>query len=115
MAIYQELEIDQGSTFRYQIDLTLNSTQTPYDLTGYTMKSEIRKNHKSLTVAAAFTCAFQAGNPVLGKILLSLTDEQTAAITPGRYLFDVLITASTGETYRAVEGLVEITPSVTQL
>ena len=113
MAIYEELEIDQGSTFRYEIILT-EKDGTPSNLTSYTVKSEIRKNYKSLTVSGEFTTEFTEANPLLGKIILSLTDEETIEIKAGRYLFDVIITNSSGFTTRIMEGGVEVTPRVTR-
>ena len=45
---------------------------------------------------------------------ITLTDTQTAALDAGRYLYDVLITASGGDKTRVVEGQVTVNPSVTR-
>ena len=110
MALYEELEIDQGSTFRYQVDLTTSSGD-PYDLNGFTITSQIRKTYKSTVVVGTFTPT----NPALGRIILTLTDEETAAIAAGRYVYDVFIQGPGGQRYRVLEGMITVTPSVTQI
>jgi hypothetical protein len=114
MAVYEELQIDQGSTFRYEITITNDLDDAPSDLTGFTIKSEIRKSYKSLAISGTFTTAFRSSNPLLGRIILSMTDEETAAIKSGRYLYDVIITSADGATYRIIEGIADVTPMVTQ-
>ena len=49
-----------------------------------------------------------------GEITLSMTAANTANLTPGRQLFDLLITAPTGVKTRVVEGIIVISPGVTQ-
>ena len=110
MALYEELEVDQGSTFRYIVDLT-TSVGNPYPLDGFTITSQIRKTYRSATVAGTFSTSV----PESGRILLSLTDEQTAAIAAGRYVYDVFIEGGDGQRYRVLEGIVTVTPSVTQV
>lgn len=109
MAIYQELEIDQGSTFRYQIDLT-TSQGSAYDLDGFTITSQIRKNYKSSTISGSFT----ATTPQAGRIILTMDDSDSSNLLAGRYVYDVYIESGSGDRYRVVEGMVTVTPSVTQ-
>lgn len=108
MALYEELEADQGSTFKYQLTLT-NEDNTPYDLTNFTASGQIKRTYKSLSVAATFNIT--KNNQ--GYMLLELTDEQTAAVNPGRYVYDVYIEASDGQKYRVIEGIINFTPAVT--
>jgi len=50
-----------------------------------------------------------------GEITLSMTAANTAALTPGRSVFDLLITAPTsGIKTRVVEGIIVISPGVTR-
>jgi len=46
--------------------------------------------------------------------LLALTDTQTANLTAGRYVYDVVLTDSANVTSRIVEGIVTVTPRVTR-
>lgn len=43
-----------------------------------------------------------------------MTAANTALLSPGRYLYDLLITAPGGTKTRVVEGIVTVTPGVTQ-
>lgn len=112
MALYEELEMDQGSTFRYQVDLK-TSSGNPYNLEGVTITSQIRKTYRSASIAGTFTTGVT--DPAAGVFTLSMTDEQTSAIAAGRYVFDVYIEDIGGTRYRVLEGMVTVTPGVTQV
>ena len=111
MAVYEELIVDQGSTFKYQLNLTDPTTGNVYNLDNFTVNAYMKKNYKSVSPAAVFTAVVDTG--VQGRINLSLTDEQTSAIKAGRYFFDVIIESPIGEVFRIVEGIVDVTPAVT--
>jgi hypothetical protein len=49
-----------------------------------------------------------------GEITLSMTAANTASLTPGRYVYDVIITSSANVVTRVVEGIVTVLPSVTR-
>ena len=49
-----------------------------------------------------------------GEITLSMTAANTANLTPGRSVFDLLITAPSGIKTRVVEGIIMISPGVTR-
>lgn len=110
MAIYEEFEIEQGATFRYRLNLK-ESDETPYNISNFTIVGQIRRNHKSTTVAATFTSV--ATGP--GEITLTLSDEQTSTLVDRRYVFDVLIESPSGERYRVIEGIITVTPAVTRI
>ena len=61
----------------------------------------------------AFTVAFNADRTT-GKLDISLTGAQTAVVTAGRYVYDVLITSGASAKTRVVEGIVTINPRLTQ-
>ena len=110
MATITNLYIDAGAD--YSIIVTANQGNgDPLNLTGYTIRSQIRKSYASPT-AHDFTASVYA--ELAGKIRLSLTAAQTAAIKPGRYLYDVEITSAGGEKRRVLEGIIIITPEITQ-
>ena len=113
MAIYKELLIDQGSTFRYQVSLSGVNDNLAFDLSNFTITSHVKKSYKSLSPSVVFTTEFANNDPTNGSIILKLTDEQTAALDSGRYLFDVVIESITGDIYRVVEGLIEVNPGIT--
>jgi len=49
-----------------------------------------------------------------GEITLSMTAANTANLTPGRMVFDLLITSPTSVKTRVIEGIIVISPGVTQ-
>ena len=110
MATITNLYIDAGAD--YSIIVTANQGNgDPLNLTGYTVKSQVRKSYASPT-AYDFTASIFAATS--GKIRLSMTATQTSAIKPGRYLYDVEITSANGEKRRVLEGIIIITPEITQ-
>lgn len=111
MATITNLYIDAGAD--YSIIVTANQGNgDPLNLTGYTVKSQVRKSYASPT-AYDFTASIFAATS--GKIRLSMTATQTSAIKPGRYLYDVEITSAIGEKRRVLEGIIIITPEITQI
>ena len=112
MAAITNFYIDAGATFGAIITVK-GSDGVPLNLSDYTVASQIRKSYASLTAYNFNATVYSTGG---GKIRLSLTPTQSAAIKPGRYLYDVEITANgTGEKLRVSEGLVIITPQITQI
>ena len=49
-----------------------------------------------------------------GQITLSMTAANTANLTPGRSVFDLLITSPAGVKTRVIEGVIVISPGVTR-
>ena len=49
-----------------------------------------------------------------GEITLSMTAANTASLSPGRQVFDLLITSPSSVKTRVIEGIVVISPGVTQ-
>jgi hypothetical protein len=49
-----------------------------------------------------------------GEITLSMTAANTAKLNPGRQVFDLLITSPSSVKTRVIEGIVVISPGVTQ-
>lgn len=110
MAAVSNLYIDQGADFSTTLSLT-DSNGDVLNLTGYSAVGQMRKTYGSSTVAATFTIALVAGT---GQVTLTLTDTITAALTSGRYVYDVLITDSSGDKTRILEGHATVTPSVSR-
>lgn len=110
MAAVSNLYIDQGADFSTTISLT-DSNGNILSLTGYTALAQIRKTYGSSTIAATFGTALAAAT---GQITLSLTDTVTGAMDSGRYVYDVLITDSSGDKTRILEGQATVTPSVSR-
>ena len=110
MAIKANLTIDQGSDFSASIDI-LDSNGDPFDLQGYTSAAQMRKNY-SAESAITFNTTENVSD---SKIILTLTNEETNNIEPGRYLYDLEIKSQSDTITRVVEGIVTVTPGITRI
>ena len=109
MAAYSELNIEQYSTFNTTINVEDPSGDS-VNLYGYTASSQMRKSYYSTssnTLTATIT-----GN-ANGEITLSMTAANTALLSPGRFMYDLVITTGSTKT-RVVEGIINVLPGVTQ-
>ena len=110
MASISNIFIDQGATFTTTVTVT-DANGDAVNLSGYSVAAQIRKTFLSST-ATAFPATIS--NASSGEITISLTPTQTTALEAGRFVYDVLITASGGTKTRVVEGQVTVNPSVTR-
>lgn len=109
MASKANIVIDQGANFYTTVSLT-DTEDGAVDLTGYTAAGQIRKHYTSLT-AVDFDITIDVQ---LGTLILTLSSQTTNSMQPGRYVYDVEMTSSTGVVSRVVEGIATVTPSVTR-
>jgi hypothetical protein len=110
-AAYQELFLEQGATFTTNITLD-DIDGLPFNLTGVTAKSQIRKSYYSANATAQFVITINT--PTDGTILLSLGANTTANIAAGRYVYDVAIKDTANTVTRVLEGIVNVIPQVTK-
>ena len=111
MATISNIFIDQGANFATTVTIN-DGNGSALDLTGYTALAQIRKTYES-TSAISFTANIESP-ATLGQITISLTSTQTAALEYGRYVYDLIITDSSGVITRVVEGIATINPSVSR-
>lgn len=109
MAVTANLYIDAGTDYENTITV-IGSNGSPLNLDGYTLKSQMRKSYTSSTFFNITVTIVDAEN---GQIKLSLTSTQSELIPAGRWLYDVEITLN-GYKTRVVEGIVVVTPQITQ-
>lgn len=110
MAAYSEITIEQYSDFSTSI--TLDDVEgNAMNLSNYTVISQIRKSPYSTTYYSFDTNIPNTSN---GTIFISMTAANTANITPGRYLYDAVITNSNNEKTRVVEGIATVTPGISR-
>lgn len=108
---YQELFIEQGTTFTTTITLD-DVYGVPYDLTGVTAKGQIKKSYYSTSTTAEFTVSISS--PSTGVINLTLPATVTANVSAGRYLYDVAIKDASNVVTRVLEGTVNVLPQITK-
>lgn len=111
MAQFIELDLDQGTDFNMDLDLT-NDNGVAINVTNYTFTSSIRKSFYSLNPTANLTVTIQSGPN--GNITLSMNSAVSANVKPGRYLFDIKQVDSQNTTSRVVEGIITVNPQVTK-
>ena len=110
MAGFVELTLEQGANFNTVLDLK-DSAGGILNLAGYTVAAQMRKSYYS-TTATNFTITVT--DAAAGQITMSMNSANTANVTPGRYVYDVLITSGASIKTRIIEGIVTILPSVTR-
>ncbi len=110
MAGFAELNIEQGASFSTTITVS-DSTGAFTNLTSYTAAAQLRKSYYSSS-SNNFTVAIS--NAANGEITMTMTAANTANLTAGRMLYDLLITSPTSVKTRVVEGIATILPSVTR-
>lgn len=112
MATITNLYVDQGSDYASIMTLTGPNGQA-LNLTGYTVKSQMRKHYTSST-SYDFTCTIV--DALTGQIQISMSATVSTPIKAGRYLYDVEITnTGSGAKKRVVEGAVILTGQITQI
>jgi hypothetical protein len=111
LAAYSEITIEQGANLTSTI--TVNDIQgDAVNLSTYTASSQLRKSYYS---SSANTLTATITGNANGQITLSMTAANTANLTPGRYVFDLIITNSVDNSVtRVIEGTATVLPSVTR-
>ena len=104
------MTLEQGASFTTTVTVN-GSDGSPTNLTSYTAAAQLRKSYYS-TTANSFTVT--VSNAANGELTMAMTAANTANLTPGRAVYDLLITSPTNVKTRVVEGIVTILPSVTR-
>jgi len=105
-----ELLIEQGATFSTTVNVE-DTAGAAINLYSYTASSRMSKSYYSTSNTIITSTVTGNAN---GEITLSMTAANTANLTPGRSVFDLLITnTSTGIKTRVVEGIIVVSPGVT--
>ena len=109
-----DLRAYQGVAWRRT--LTFTQSGDPVDLTGSTFAAQIRKGAAAATVEETFTAETIDDDPELAanEVRLTLTAEQTAAMEPGGYAWDLDWTDAAGDTTTPIAGQIRVTAQVTR-
>jgi len=112
MSAKHNLVCEQGAT--YTLSFTVKSGDIPWNLTNYTATMTVRPFVGSPVTSVLATNA--NGKIVLGgvagTVVVTLTDEQTAALAASRYVYDFILDSGAVVT-RLLEGKFVVTPAVT--
>ena len=109
MAIKSNIVIDQGTDYEVTINVK-DANNTPIPLHGFTGAAQLRKYYTS-SKKHTFGVSIFANT---GEVTLAMSAANTAALAPGRYVYDCTITSNTSIVSRIVEGIATINPRVTR-
>lgn len=112
MAAYVELIMDQGATFNNIINLSDDINNEAVNVSGFTIRSQMRRSYYSANATANITCTIT--NAAQGEITMNLNANTTANIKAGRYLFDLETVDTLGTVSRVLEGIITVTPGITR-
>jgi hypothetical protein len=104
------LLIEQNATFSTTVNV-VDSAGSAVNLYGYSASTQMRKSYYATSNTIITSTITGNAN---GEITLSMTAANTANLTPGRQVFDLLITSPTSVKTRVIEGIVVVSPGVTQ-
>ena len=118
MATYEEFTIDQGADAAIEIHL-VNKNGSAKDLTNHSIAAKMKRTFNSDSDDTTTFNAIVATPATDGVATLSLTNTQTDALKPGRYVYDVemsYVDSASSETIieRVLEGKILVTASVTR-
>lgn len=106
--------IKRGLSWSRTIEL-LNPDGTAFDLTGYSVQSQVRRTEDD--PSALFDFGVTIDSPAtLGRFALSLTPVETSSssLVVGSYLYSIVLTSPSGVKDEISSGAVRIRNSVTQ-
>jgi hypothetical protein len=102
--------IDQGSDFTATFPPVTDATGgNAVDLSGYTAVCQIRRSYATIYAVPMVVDASQFSG---GVITIMLSKNETAGLTPTRYVYDVTIEDGYGFVTKVFEGLATVNPGV---
>ena len=111
------LNIEQGSTFGATVTIK-NADLTAFNLTGYSIRGQIRNRYSSSSVLLDLAPVIQTGSGnsllVSGLVDIDLTAAQTAALPITHAVYDIEIFDVSGTVTKVLAGKAIINPEVTR-
>jgi len=89
----------------------LKSRGAAMDLTGYSAKAEMRSGKDGDSLIVTFQATI---DPLIGSIVISLTDTQTILLQDSQACWDLVLTDTHGLRQNYIEGAVQILGTVTR-
>ena len=110
MAAYSEITIEQGATFNTTVNVT-DVYNNAVNLYGYSASSMMRKSYYS---QIAYDIEASVTGTANGEVTLHISAANTAILSPGRFVYDLIINDGANTITRVVEGIATVLPSVTR-
>ena len=113
-ALVDEHAIRRGADAKVTLTM-LDAASNPQDLTGYTMKAEIREQTAGATERGPtpYPWAVDSTGAATGEFVLTMAGTQTAAIPVNLYRWDALLLGPGGEIEHLLSNTVRVVPGVT--
>ncbi len=111
-----DIVVDQGATLHRSIALK-SSAKNAVPLTGYTARMDIREKTPDADTILELTSPSNglSINASIGSVIILINPSQTAAMTPGIYVYDLeLEETSTGTVTRLLQGNLTVRAEVTK-
>ena len=114
------LEMIQGVSIHLGVTLTYldeNSKEKPFLLTGCKVFFTARKTADSEDIDIEKSTelgSITITDEIRGKVSIPMVQEDTLDMTPGKYIYDILLEAADGKRYVPVRGDLKILRSVTR-
>lgn len=112
MAGYIELYLDQGADFISTINLSDDTSNSSINVSGYSFSSQSRRSPYSRNVSANIVCTIL--NASNGFVQLAISAANTSNMKAGPHVFDLFSTDTYGRKEKVLEGIIEVSPRVTQ-
>lgn len=111
----KNLEIIIGDTFSKSLTIK-DSSDNPFDLTGYSFKAQIRKCKNSSSVILEFISPTTINITLasIGQIILTASAASTGALAEQNGVYDLYWTDPSGNVRTILEGSVQIIERVTK-
>jgi hypothetical protein len=106
-----DIVVNQKSSLSVEFELLNNGV--PFNLTNYGVSAKYKED---LNVSDELSQPFNSAiaNTTAGIIAITLTPEQTGALSNPRYVYDVTLTnTNTGYKIRVIEGILKVSRGVT--
>jgi hypothetical protein len=115
MAVNKNFEVDQNTTFTFQVQYTLEDEVTPINLSGATAKMQVRDTKGGSKLA--FTLTSPSGgitiNGSTGTLTIKMTPTQTNKLFYPKSSYDIMVVDSNGNKIKLLEGFMTLSRSVT--
>lgn len=108
MSATYNITINQNSDFERSFQI--KEDNVILDITNYSFSGRLSENHNTTAVQDFTTAVTDAA---AGTFTVSLTDTQTAALDPGTWVYDVVMTDASGKKTRLLQGNAFVSQGVT--
>jgi hypothetical protein len=115
MAVKKNWEVDQNTTFSFQVQYTEDDEVTPISLIGASAKLQVRDTQGGSKLA--FTLTSPTGGITIdgatGTLTIKITPTQTNKLFYPKSSYDLMVVLDSGDKIKLLEGFMTLSRSVT--